>query len=273
MLKKLRPARRPLSLEDDRRVASPRLHRHEVLVPGLDPAHDGIKIAHLTDLHVGMLTPDARILRAVSRAVAEKPDLIVLTGDFVCYSPKFVGRLAELLRGIDAPVYAVLGNHDYWTDGEGVRMALERNGYAVLRNGHSEITLKHAPFTVVGIDDAITGHADVKRAFSGVRKTGSRLVLTHAPNLADRAAERGSSLIVAGHTHGGHVRIPRVTDPIVRRLGSRYVAGFYELGESMLYVNCGIGSSSVPIRAGAPSEVALLTLRSGMFAAASTERA
>jgi predicted MPP superfamily phosphohydrolase len=243
------------------RARGPRLVEHDVVVPGLDAAHDGLRVAHLTDLHVGMLTPDRKILRAIERALAARPDLVLLTGDFVCYSPKFVGKLAELTRGIDAPVYAVLGNHDYWTDGEGVRRALERNGYAVLRNSHTEITLRHAPLTVVGIDDVITGHADPRRAFRGARTQGSRLVLTHAPSLADRAADYGDGLIVAGHTHGGHVNIPRVTDRIAARLGNRYLAGFYRVGSSVLYVNCGIGSSSVPIRAGAPSEVALFTLR------------
>ena len=242
-------------------LRGPRLAEHDLVVPGLDPAHEGIKVAHLTDLHVGMLTPDRKILRAIAMAEAQRPDLVLLTGDYVCYSPKFVGRLAELTRGISAPCYAVLGNHDYWTDGEGVKRALERNGYGVLRNGHSEITLRHAPLSVVGIDDAVTHHADPERAFSGVRKQGSRIVLTHVPGVADRAATYGQSLILAGHTHGGHVVIPRLTARIAQRLGNRYLAGFYRIGESLLYVNCGIGSSSIPIRAGAPSEVALFTLR------------
>jgi len=235
---------------------------HQVVVPGLDPAHDGLRVAHLTDLHVGMLTPDAKILRGVRRALDARPHLVVMTGDFVCYSPKFVGKLAELTRGFDVPVYCVLGNHDYWTDAQGVRKALEGNGYGVLRNGHTELMVRHSPLTIVGVDDAISGNADHRRAFRGVRRTGSRLVLTHAPNLADRASEYGKALIFAGHTHGGHVNIPKVTAGIFRRLvGSRYLQGFYEVGDSRLYVNCGIGSSSVPIRAGAPSEVAILTLR------------
>ncbi len=240
---------------------APRVLYHQVVVPGLDPAHDGLRVAHLTDLHVGMMTPDAKILRGFRRAIEAKPDLLVMTGDFVCYSPKFVGKLAELTKGLDMPVYAVLGNHDYWTDGQGVRKALEKNGYGVLRNGHTEMMLRHSPLSIVGIDDAITGHADHRRAFRGVRRHGSRLVLTHAPNLADRAAEYGSSFIVAGHTHGGHVNIPRVTERLFRRFGNRYLQGFYDVGGSRLYVNCGIGSSSVPIRAGAPSEVAIFTLR------------
>jgi predicted MPP superfamily phosphohydrolase len=240
---------------------SPRLIEHDVRVPGLSPYHDGLKIAHLTDLHVGMLTPTRKILRAIEHAQNAQPDLVLLTGDFVCYSPRFVGKLAEVTKGIRAPVYAVLGNHDYWTDGEGVRRVLEKNGYAVLRNGHSEIHLKGEPLSVVGIDDAITRHADVRRAFRGVRREGSRIVLTHVPSMADRAAEYGRSLILAGHTHGGHVNIPRVTAGIAARLGNRYLAGFFEVGGSKLYVNRGIGSSSVPIRAGAPSEVAIFTLR------------
>jgi predicted MPP superfamily phosphohydrolase len=244
-----------------RRPLGPRLVERDVVVPGLDPAHDGVRIAHLTDLHVGMLTPARKIQRALEMAHAAKPDLLLMTGDFVCYSPKFVGKLAELTRSIAVPTYCVLGNHDYWTDGAGVRRALESNGLAVLRNDHSDIWLRRSVLTVVGVDDAITGHSDVKRAFSSVKKHGSRIVLTHVPNLADRAAEHGRGLILAGHTHGGHVKIGSLTEKIAARFGNRYLAGFYGVKDALLYVNCGIGSSSVPIRAGAPSECAVFTLR------------
>ncbi len=239
----------------------PRVLHHDVHVAGLDPAHDGLRIGHLTDLHVGMLTPFAKIRRAIELVDHERPDLLVLTGDYLCYSPKFTAVLRDLLAHIHTPIYAVLGNHDHWTDPQGVRKAFEHHGHVVLRNGSSEMQLRRSPFTIVGIDDAITGNHDVKRAFSGVRKVGSRLVLTHAPNLADRASGYGPSLILAGHTHGGHVHIPRVTASIARRLGSNYLKGFYRVGESLLYVNCGVGSSSIPIRAGAPSEASILTLR------------
>jgi len=238
------------------------LRRYEVPIEGLDPAHDGLTIAHLTDIHVGMLTPHKKIRRAFELAQAENPSLLVMTGDFLCYNKKFVGALAELCAGITTPSYAVLGNHDYWTDAEGARMALEKAGVSVLRNQHTELMLNHSPFSIVGIDDAITNHHDPKRAFAGVRRDGSRLVLTHAPNLADRCDAEGPSLILAGHTHGGHVHIPRVTPALFRRVtGARYLKGWYDVGRSKLYVNCGVGSSSVPIRAGAPAEVAILTLR------------
>src|ERR1700757_5024018 len=90
-----------------RRPLGPRLREHDIIVPGLDAAHDGVRIAHLTDLHVGMLTPAKKILRALEMAQAAQPDLLLMTGDFVCYSPKFVGRLSELTRGVTVPTYCV----------------------------------------------------------------------------------------------------------------------------------------------------------------------
>lgn len=239
----------------------PRVLHHDIAIAGLDPAHDGLRIGHLTDLHVGLLTPFAKIRRAIELVDAERPDLLVLTGDYLCYSPKFTPVLRDLLANIHTPIYAVLGNHDHWTDPQGVRKAFEHHGHHLLRNGSSELMLKHAPFTVVGIDDAITGNHDVKRSFSGVRKSGSRLVLTHAPNLADHASSYGPSLILAGHTHGGHVHIPGVTEKLMKKFGSNYLKGFYKVNGSLLYVNCGVGSSSIPIRAGAPAEASILTLR------------
>ena len=244
----------------ERHRGVPVVHHYEVPLVGLHPHHDGLRIAHLTDLHVGTLTPHRKIAHAIASARAARPDLIVMTGDYMCYTRKFIGKLGELTRNIDVPIYAVLGNHDYWTDGEEVRRTLEANGIAVLRNQHSEITFRHERLTVVGIDDAITRQADAKRAFRGVRP-GSRIVLSHAPSQADRAVEFGSSLILAGHTHGGHINIPKLTVSFAAYLGTRYLAGFFELDDSMLYVNRGVGASSVPIRAGAPSEIAILTLR------------
>jgi len=244
-----------------RDVRGPHIVRHEVEVPGLDPAHDGLRIAHLSDLHVGLLTPRNKIRRAIHRANHERADLTILTGDYLCYSPKFVPVLHELVAEIEGPAVAVLGNHDYWSDGEGARRALESAGIPVLRNAHTSLTLRHSPLELVGIDDAVTAQADPVRAFRGAKRDRSRIVLTHVPSLADIAASYGPSLTLAGHTHGGHVNIPRITEGIARRLGNRYLAGFFEVAGSVLYVNRGIGSSSVPFRAGAPSEVALLTLR------------
>src|SRR5262249_35609910 len=153
-------------------------------------------------------------------------------------------------------------NHDHWTSPGRVERSLERRGYHVLRNRHHELRLGGAPLTIVGIDDAITGNHDLSRAFRGVRPGGSVIALSHAPNRAEGAAARGAALVLAGHTHGGHVRIGRLTERIFARMGARYLAGFYPIAAAgragLLYVSCGIGSSSVPVRAGAPAEVAIL---------------
>jgi hypothetical protein len=241
------------------------LSRHDVPIKGLDPAHDGVRIAHLTDVHVGMMTPRSRVRRAVELANEAKPDLVFLTGDYVCYNKKHVARMGEQLRGLvaGAGVMATLGNHDYWTDGEGVARELRANGYRVLINEHAEVNVRGAPLAVVGIDDAVTKRDDTDKAFAGVRAR-TRLVLSHCPERADQAAERGANLVVSGHTHGGQVHVKRLTERIFRRLTKRrYLSGWYEVGASLLYVNRGVGQSSIPLRAGegARCEVALLTLR------------
>ncbi len=244
---------------------APRLHRYTVPIAGLEPAHDGLKIAHLSDLHVGILTSHRFIRGAIELAQAEHPDLVAMTGDYVCYSPRFVGRFAELIDGFSAPTVCVLGNHDYWTDGHGVMDALVHRHYIMLRNQHTRLHIRGAPLTVVGIDDAVTGQADVRRAFRGVGSGDTLLVLSHVPSMVDAVAaelsKRGPALMLSGHTHGGHVQIPKLTASLFRKLGTPYLKGFYRIGDALLYVNCGIGSSSVPIRAGAPSEVAIFTLK------------
>lgn len=246
------------SLRNPRR---PVLHRYLVPVIGLDPAHDGLRIAHLSDLHVGSLTSHEFIRSAVELAQAEQPDLVLMTGDFVCYSPRFVPLLGQLVRGFAVPTVCVLGNHDYWTDGHGVAAQLLHEQYTVLRNQHSRLWLRGAPLTIVGLDDSVTRQSDVTKAFSGVHPHDSRIVLSHVPSLIEPISALGPGLVLAGHTHGGHVQIPGLTDLVFRKLGQHYVKGFYRVRDSLLYVNAGVGSSSVPIRAGAPAELAIMTLR------------
>ncbi|MBI4508063.1 MAG: metallophosphoesterase [Deltaproteobacteria bacterium] len=242
------------------------LTEHDIPISDLDPAHEGLIVVHVTDLHVGLITPEKRIRHAIALANRAAADLVVLTGDYVCYGKRFVALMGEVMRGLEARagVVATLGNHDYWTDGEGVAKELRRNGYDVLRNDHVTLRPRGAPLTVVGIDDAITGHHDPARAFSGTSRTGTVLTLSHCPELADAAADRGAHLVVAGHTHGGHLHVRGLTDRVYRRLTKRrYLSGWYDVGErTALYVNRGVGSSSVPVRAGegAKSEVAVFRL-------------
>jgi predicted MPP superfamily phosphohydrolase len=236
--------------------------RREFTLEDLSPIHDGLRLAQLTDVHVGRATPAGRVRAAVALANAFAPDLVVLTGDYLCHDRRAVGLLPELLAGLDAPTVAVLGNHDHWVDARGATAALRALGYAVLRNQNTTLSLRGEPFSVVGVDDWVTRHADVARAFAGVHR-GSRLVLAHVPRTADELLPYRASLCLSGHTHGGHVNIPGLTPALVKSITrSPYLAGRYELPRTQLYVSRGIGGAVMPIRVNAPPEVTLITLRS-----------
>lgn len=120
-------------------------------VPGLDPAHDGLRIAQLSDLHVGPRTPSATVRAAIEDANAFAPDLVVLTGDYLSHSRRELAAMRDLLGGLVAPTIAVLGNHDVWVDPDGAAGALKGHGYEVLENGWTSIRLRGAPLHVVGV--------------------------------------------------------------------------------------------------------------------------
>jgi predicted MPP superfamily phosphohydrolase len=244
------------------------LVQHEVEVPGLDPAHDGVRIAHLSDIHVGNLTPETHVRAAVALATSAGADVIALTGDYVCWRKSEIGMLREQLAGLSAArVVATLGNRDYFTSGTGVTRVLAGHGYDVLRNRHTTVMLRGAPLHLVGIDDPVTRHHDLDEAFAGVPERGTRVVLCHCPEQAPGLAERGADLVLSGHTHGGQIYVHGVTDRIITRMGKRYRRGFYREGDlgrrTQLYVTPGVGFSGLRVRVGdgTQAEVALFTLR------------
>ncbi|PZR08605.1 MAG: metallophosphatase [Archangium gephyra] len=211
----------------------------EVIVPGLDPAHDGLKVAQLSDFHVGSSTPERRVLGAVATLNEVKPDFVALTGDFVTYTKKPMPLVSSQLAGIEAPTIAVLGNHDHFVDATGVTKAVDKAGYATLRNQNTVLRLRGVDFTVVGVDDGGTGHDDVKKSLEGVR--GSRMVLTHNPITARKLPKHAGLFAIAGHTHGGQIIIEPVTDALSKLFGQPYIRGRYDVGGNLLYVNRGLG--------------------------------
>lgn len=231
-----------------------------IRAPGLFRAHDGLKVAHLTDLHLGVATPKRRVGRAIDIANRFEPDLVVMTGDYLCYDERGLRLVREYLSGLNAPVFCVLGNHDHWVSPGRTRRVLESMGYRVLQNQSATIDLCGAPLTIVGIDDLVTGSHDIARAFADVPDRGSRLVLAHVPSTVDLLVEQPPALLLSGHTHGGHVNLPLITRRFMGRENGRYLAGLFEVNGWRLYVNRGVGGASFPLRVNAPAEVALLTL-------------
>ncbi|MDO9015533.1 MAG: metallophosphoesterase [Deltaproteobacteria bacterium] len=218
---------------------------------------DGLRIAHLTDIHVGRVTPMAIQNAAVALTNEANPDLVVITGDFVCHSQKYLDQLEALVRGFKAPVIGVLGNHDYWSGAAEVRAALKRGGVEVLDNAHTTVTLRHQRLQVLGLDDAYTGHADRARALKGLDARLPTLGLSHIAEEADRLWPHGVGLVLSGHTHAGQVTLARLHELAIGHLaGHRYVHGLYGTRRrgvapgGAVYVGAGIGASVIPLRLG-----------------------
>jgi hypothetical protein len=208
-------------------------------------------------MHVGRVTPMAAQREAVAIANAQEPDLIALTGDFVCHSLNYLDELTATLKQLSAPAIAVLGNHDYWAGGEEVQRALEQAGVLVLRNQHTLLTLRGKPLQVVGLDDAYTGHADLRAATRGLQKGIPTLALSHIGEEADALWDRGAELVLAGHTHAGQVTLAGLHELAVGKIaGHKYVHGVYgsrraESGPAgALYVGAGVGAAVMPLRLG-----------------------
>ncbi|MEW6431555.1 MAG: metallophosphoesterase [Myxococcota bacterium] len=238
------------------------VERHEVFLSGLDPAHDGLVVAQLSDIHVGSGVPDGRVISAVRTLNDLKPDLVVLTGDFVTTRFDPVRRVPELLAPIAAPTVAVLGNHDHWTHPGDIRAGLERVDIPVLQNQNTTTRLKGADFTLIGIDDSTSRNDDVEEAFKGAKK-GSRLVLTHTPNCAAKLPAWEDLLCLSGHTHGGQMDFGRLTRSVFKNTGQPWYRGAYSVRGNQLYVNRGLGWGSgtrLP-RFNADPEVSVFTLR------------
>lgn len=220
----------------------------------------GVRVVHLTDIHVGPTTPRRFLADVADVASSVEPDLVVLTGDYVNASLVHLERITELVRALPKPCIATLGNHDHWTDARRVSKALERGGAHVLRNESLSIDA----LSVVGVDDGRSGHADVERAFARVTRPEEALVLTHFPRTAEEIARAGAPLVLSGHTHAGQLHFPRVTEAVARLVGHRYLHGFYRVGpRTDLYVNAGLGHAA--LRAGrARPELAVFDLGPSM---------
>jgi hypothetical protein len=212
---------------------------------------------HLTDLHVGRVTPHAVQQAAIDITNEQHPDLVVITGDFVCHSQRYLDQLEALMKRIEAPTFGVLGNHDHWSGADEVRSALRRGGVEVLDNVHTTITLRHQKLQLLGLDDAYTGHADRERALKGLRHDIATLGLSHIAEEADRLWPRGVPLVLSGHTHAGQITLARLHELAIGRLaGHKYVHGLYgsrkaaDTPSGAVYVGAGIGAAVMPLRVG-----------------------
>ena len=244
------------------------MHRYTLQIPNWQAEHRGLKVAILTDLHVGSPhTGLEKLKRVVERTNAEQPDLVVMLGDFVIQGVvggRFIEPepIAGVLQSLRAPlgVYAVLGNHDWWYDGARIGRALEGGGIIVLENKAHPVQYKGKRFWVVGIADLWTRKPDIEGSLGQIGSNDPVILITHNPDLFPNVPPQ-VSLTLAGHTHGGQVNLPIAGRLVVpSKYGQRYAMGHIIEGGKHLFVGGGVGSSILPVRFRVPPEVVIVTL-------------
>ena len=243
-----------------------RLSTIDVQIPGLAPELDGLRIAHLSDFHLGVPSGSAR---AVERAVAwveeRRPDLVLLTGDLLTH-PRGEPKLRELLRRLGPRTYAVLGNHDFGDarDPLAAPSRLEDLSPAhLLRDDSVELELRGRRVQLVGVDPVSyrSGRADPDGRADD--DADLRILLCHYPNVFHRLRSADSyHVVLAGHLHDGQIAIPYGRGKVRLAHGSwRYTKGLYRRGDSTLHVSPGLGTTFVPFRFFARPEATELVLR------------
>lgn len=234
----------------------------QVELKRLPPKLDGFRIVHLSDTHHSRFTNIEHISRAVEIANELKPDMALLTGDYVSHDAEYIAPVAEALGNIESEfgTFACLGNHDHWTDAELVTHLLRGEGVTVLVNEGFRFEARDASFWLAGVDDYMVGKTDVRAALHGSFPDEMKLLLAHNPLIFRQAVRAEVDLTLSGHTHGGQIK---VRDPEKKILPSRKLkSGHHHRKESQIYITRGIGTVVVPARYQCPPEITMLELRS-----------
>lgn len=240
------------------------LSRHEVRIPGLPSGLDGLRIAQVSDVHF----PGNRIAARAALGLLdqERPDIVLLTGDMTesVEAMDEVRTFAAEARGSLGTV-ALLGNWEHRVGAVG-KLALDSYrsaGVDLLVNDSTTLDVGGAPLTLVGLDDPVLGISDLSKARMNVVRGSTEIWLVHAPGIVDNLSvgiQAPPALLVAGHTHGGQIRIPFL--PPLRPVGAgRFLEGWYYDTFAPLYVSRGIGTTGIPARFRCPAELPVFTLR------------
>jgi uncharacterized protein len=225
-------------------------------VSGLPAALDGLKVVMLTDLHFSPIVPREDLDAAVTLAMAEQPDLIVLGGDYISFMDRpYAEPCAEILAPLSAPhgIFAVLGNHD---DDAEVPKRLERRGVEVLKDARTSVIIRGERLDFVGIRFWTRATVDLARLLKGAG--GTTVLLAHDPRRLQQAAALNLPLMLSGHTHGGQIVLPGLGAIAAAKFP--VVQGMARRENTTVFVSRGIGTIGVPVRINCPPEVAVLTL-------------
>lgn len=253
--------------------------RHEISIvnqtiriDNLPDAFHNFRIVQISDIHYDEYTEPFFVRRVIRHINALAPDMVVLTGDFISFTPlprsfaeSAIRACAQALREIDCPQrFAVMGNHDSFLGAPEIHPILSAVDIPLLVNEHVPIERSGQRLWLCGIHDPVTHIPDLDLAIPE-RPDGPVLLMSHGPDYADELLThpRGHlvDLMFSGHSHGGQVRLPLLGALHLPEGGRKYVEGLYQIDRLQLYVNRGIGAVGVPFRLNCPPEITLFTLQ------------
>jgi len=238
-------------------------------LPRLPRAFSGLRIAQISDIHMGSWMNLNRFQQLADLIVAQKPDLLLITGDFLFghnFNEASRGDLNDLITVLSPlaatlPSFAVLGNHDYWTNSEAVRKMLFSCGITDLTNTVFTLSREGENLHLCGVDDVWEGNVRLEDVLSQLSDDSAAILLAHEPDFADTSAVTGRfDLQVSGHSHGGQVVIPFYGPPILPYLGQKYPSGLYKVGDMFQYTNRGVGTGMLAVRLNCSPEITLFIL-------------
>jgi len=246
-----------------------RIEKVNLKLPRLTPEFFGIRIAQISDIHMGGWMNAGRLQRVADLVTDQDPDLLLLTGDFLIghifdknseqHLQDFIEILSPLAKHI--PSFGILGNHDYWTSPCAVRAVLNSSGITDLTNSVFTISRGKEKLHLCGVDDIWEGDVRLDEVVDKLKDKSAAILLAHEPDFADVSAETGCfDLQVSGHTPGGQVVIPLFGPPVLPFLGHKYHTGLYRVGNMFQYTSRGVGMGRLPVRFNCPPEITIFTL-------------
>jgi predicted MPP superfamily phosphohydrolase len=243
--------------------------QHEVRFKTLPEEFNGLVVAHLSDLHIRRYgIRERRVLALLAEA---KPGVVIVTGDFTLEGsdPAAIQRFLQDLRDLHPPfgIWAVLGSYDHWyppaENDAAVRQLFKDAGIALLVNQWGRLGKGLDTLSLIGVDDPFSGYADWGAALKGTQRTPFAVLLTHSPQIFMKADLMKFDLVLAGHTHGGQIRLPGIGALWLPDGSEDYESGWFYGQSARMYVTRGVGTSILPFRLFCRPEIALIRLKRG----------
>lgn len=241
----------------------------EIPLAGLKPAMQNLRIAQISDLHMGQFVSRAQLRRVIDLILAQQPALTLITGDFLTiggdYSRALDDLSAEMGRlSAHAPVMAVLGNHDDGRYKRDLLAVLRGQGVAVLENEFQAFEYGGERLYIAGLGSVFNGNWQLAEVVGFLPSDAPAILMVHEPDSVEYSASTGKfALQVSGHSHGGQIVLPFLGRLVLPWMGRKYPAGLYRVGSQWLYTNRGIGMVDVPMRYNCPPEITLMILKNG----------